>query len=622
MMNDNGLNNHKMNNTNNSGIGNNRNIMFQNRGGINQNSSNPNISIGASNNIHHITTQGNTNNNMIGQGINNYNVSSVNIHSMGNNIGMNHTKMNNNNNNGNTNNGNNNINNGEMGMTNNFNNVHANPGSSIRVAPNDDEEKKKIYQLIFDLCFSEKRESALLELSRKREKYHDIAPVLWNSFGTITTLLQEIVSIYPQLSPPLLTTSSSNRVCNSLALLQCVASHPETKQHFLNAHIPLFLYPFLNAESKNRPFEYLRLTSLGVIGALVKVDNPDVINFLLQTEIIPLCLRIMETGSELSKTVATFIVQKILIDELGLNYICATPERFYAVSTVLSNMVNALIENPSSRLLKHIVRCYLRLSENPRALEALKCCLPDSLKHVNKAFIPCLKEDPYTKKWLIQLLYNINNSEQTQNVPNHINALNNIHIHHVGPQTISTPHPVNSNNHINTLPKNNYNNIPPNINDTIIQENNNNVKNSNVGNKNNPNNYKDQTNTSNVGANSSNNNNNISNVANKPNHSKSEASNITPTMLSNNNQHNTNSQNTSTPNISNNPKTGSTNNDNITKNIAMSGNNNTSSINVGNVEASNTSNNAEIETVPTNASTNTPSTSANADTTVSSNNNK
>ena len=44
---------------------------------------------------------------------------------------------------------------------------------------------------------------------------------------------------------------------------------------------------------------HLRLTSLGVIGALVKVDDADVVNFLLQTEIIPLCLRIMETGSEL-----------------------------------------------------------------------------------------------------------------------------------------------------------------------------------------------------------------------------------------------------------------------------------------------------------------------------------
>ena len=50
----------------------------------------------------------------------------------------------------------------------------------------------------------------------------------------------------------------------------------ECKQVALNdeydvAHIPLYLYPFLNTVSKNRPFEYLRLTSLGVIGALVKV---------------------------------------------------------------------------------------------------------------------------------------------------------------------------------------------------------------------------------------------------------------------------------------------------------------------------------------------------------------
>ncbi len=119
------------------------------------------------------------------------------------------------------------------------------------------------------------------------------------------------MTIYPMLSPPALTSHASNRVCNALALLQCVASHQDTRAEFLNAHIPLYLYPFLNTVSKNRPFEYLRLTSLGVIGALVKMDDGDVINFLLQTEIIPLCIRIMETGSALSKTVATFIVQKV-----------------------------------------------------------------------------------------------------------------------------------------------------------------------------------------------------------------------------------------------------------------------------------------------------------------------
>ncbi|KNZ80127.1 Cell differentiation protein rcd1 [Termitomyces sp. J132] len=250
------------------------------------------------------------------------------------------------------------------------------------------QEDSKIYGLVVDLMDPNTREGALLELSKKREQYDDLALVLWHSFGVylyatgiMPALLQEIVSVYPQLSPPNLTAHISNRVCNALALLQCVASHPDTRQLFLNAHIPLFLYPFLNTTSKTRPFEYLRLTSLGVIGALVKQnDNNAVIHFLLSTEIIPLCLRIMETGSELSKTVAIFIVQKILLDETGLTYICHTYERFYAVGTVLSNMVNQLVETQAVRLLKHVVRCYLRLSDNLRAREALRACLPEPLR--------------------------------------------------------------------------------------------------------------------------------------------------------------------------------------------------------------------------------------------------
>ena len=216
---------------------------------------------------------------------------------------------------------------------------------------------------------------------------------------------QEIVAIYPLLSPPALTAHASNRVCNALALLQCVASHPDTRALFLQAHVPLFLYPFLNTVSKTRPFEYLRLTSLGVVGALVKVDDTDVINFLLSTEIIPLCLRTMEMGSELSKTVATFIVQKILLDSAGLGYICATAERFFAVSAVLASMVGALPDAPSARLLKHVIRCYLRLSDNARAREALRSCLPPLL--LDAGFTACLKDDVQTRGWLAQLLVNV-----------------------------------------------------------------------------------------------------------------------------------------------------------------------------------------------------------------------
>jgi CCR4-NOT transcription complex subunit 9 len=40
------------------------------------------------------------------------------------------------------------------------------------------------------------REEALQELSKKRETFTDLAPLLWHSVGTIAILIQEIVTIY------------------------------------------------------------------------------------------------------------------------------------------------------------------------------------------------------------------------------------------------------------------------------------------------------------------------------------------------------------------------------------------------------------------------------------------
>lgn len=131
----------------------------------------------------------------------------------------------------------------------------------------------------------------------------------------------------------------------------------------------------------------------------------------------------METGSELSKTVAIFIVQKILLDDIGLAYICATYERFYAVGTVLSNMVTQLVEQQTVRLLKHVVRCFLRyapwlglcraadnhrLSDNSRAREALRQCLPEPLR--DATFSSVLRDDAATKRCLAQLLINLSDN--------------------------------------------------------------------------------------------------------------------------------------------------------------------------------------------------------------------
>eukprot|EP00438_Fugacium_kawagutii_P004326 Skav220058 [mRNA] locus=scaffold1709:53891:54637:- [translate_table: standard] len=243
-----------------------------------------------------------------------------------------------------------------------------------------------------------------------REDVPDLAPLLCHS----SVLVQEVVEIYPYLKSNVpggnLTHNAANRVCNSLALLQSVASHPDTRPLFLKAQLPLLLFPILNTSSTDRPFDFVRLTSLGVIGALVKADEFEVTRFLLNTEIVPLCLRIMEHGSELSKTVAMFIVQKLLLDEQGLLFVCQSEVRFYAVAKVLATMVDGLVENPCIRLLRYVVRCYLRLCDHRTAKEVLRRSLPcalqsdPSLQQLPESILKSLEEDAATRKWLQTLL--------------------------------------------------------------------------------------------------------------------------------------------------------------------------------------------------------------------------
>ncbi|XP_041003094.1 cell differentiation protein rcd1-like isoform X2 [Juglans microcarpa x Juglans regia] len=230
----------------------------------------------------------------------------------------------------------------------------------------------------------------------------DLPLLLWNSFGTIYSLLKEILDVYRFISAQNLTQRASNR---------CVASHRDTRMRFIKARIPSYLFPLLNIENRERPYEHLRLTSLGVIGSLVKAGDAEAVSYLLENEIFIYCLRCMEVGGELSKTVATYIVQRIIINEEGLRYCCAFAQRFYTLSRALGNMLECrTAELPGKRLLKYIIYCYLRLSHNPRARDGLRTCLPASLRDPN--LINLLRDDPTTVGFLQQLLYNVSMGHQ------------------------------------------------------------------------------------------------------------------------------------------------------------------------------------------------------------------
>ncbi len=158
---------------------------------------------------------------------------------------------------------------------------------------------------------------------------------------------------------------------------------PKTRFLFLKANLHLYVYPLINSTDKKKPYEHLRVTSLGVIGALLKKDDIESIRYLVKTELIVLCLRIMKKGDPLSKSVATFIVFKILVSNVGLDYVCSTVERFNAVAQILKDMIEEMdkiyLQFPDKsdrKMYQRVVRCLLRLSETENNLLSLKQFIP------------------------------------------------------------------------------------------------------------------------------------------------------------------------------------------------------------------------------------------------------
>jgi len=125
------------------------------------------------------------------------------------------------------------------------------------------------------------------------------------------------------------------------------------------------LFPFLHQTNSSRETEYFKLTSLGIIGSLVKADKPDIIEYLLNADFVPLCLRILKFSQEISRTVAAFIVQKIIGDQGGRCYILQNQERIETVIKVLNKVVLDLTKSFSPRLSKHVVGSYQCLLELP-----------------------------------------------------------------------------------------------------------------------------------------------------------------------------------------------------------------------------------------------------------------
>ena len=308
------------------------------------------------------------------------------------------------------------------------------------ISKKEHKDEELIIKWISEIKNESTRTKAIENLTKFREKNNNLSIYLWYSRGTIAILLQEIISTYQYLSSSKLSLERSNKICAVINLFDCIASQNKTRNEFLESQIPIFLYPFLNNTNKTKHYEYLKLTSLNVIGTLVKSNDPKIISFLINTQITPLLLKIMEKGSELSRTMACCIVYKVVQDDYGIKYICEKKERYNGIIQFMRVMMKNKF---SQRLIKYILKTFLRLSDNKDARYILKNEVLKDIK--NESFVRCL--DDSSKNLLNGLLKILNEKDKTEEIKELKKDLTNNSVQNMN---------ILNNNHINNT-KNNIN---------------------------------------------------------------------------------------------------------------------------------------------------------------------
>ena len=241
-------------------------------------------------------------------------------------------------------------------------------------------EEDLIINYINELKYEQKREKAISKLSEYYDKNKNLPIYLWYSQGTMAILLQEIISTYKYFSSTKLSLEKYSKIRNLLLLLTSMTSHEEIRHKLIEAKIPIFLYPFLNSTSTAKQNEYIKLLTLTVITNLILPQDPETISFFINTQIIPILLKIIDRGPLISKVPACLMIHLIVKADEGLKYICEDKMRYSAIILFMRHMLKNK-NNP--KIIEQTLKTFLRLAENNDARIILKNTLLKEIKDKN-----------------------------------------------------------------------------------------------------------------------------------------------------------------------------------------------------------------------------------------------
>ncbi|KAM0677846.1 hypothetical protein BDAP_001524 [Binucleata daphniae] len=236
------------------------------------------------------------------------------------------------------------------------------------------------------------RKTELAEVLKIIENDPPSAIYFWEYNGIPIVLMQEMINAYQTLNTDGFTDDECTRLCTTLNIFQVLLHIKSIKEFFIDASLAFYLYPFLNVTDTSQRYENLRIASLGVVATFLSINDNTTIELIKNTEIIPLTLKIMDLGSEVSKILALHVFLKIIENKEGMEYVCQTFDRFLAISVILNSMLYQCITTPSIKLVEYILDCYIKLTEKENVKMIYRNKKPDAF--TNAEITKQMQEDP------------------------------------------------------------------------------------------------------------------------------------------------------------------------------------------------------------------------------------
>ncbi|KAH0787200.1 Cell differentiation family, Rcd1-like containing protein [Histomonas meleagridis] len=126
----------------------------------------------------------------------------------------------------------------------------------------------------------------------------------------------------------------------------------------------------------------MKLASLGIFSDLLLDDSQEIIDYYIQIDLIPILLKILKYGTDVTQIVSAFILDKIISNAHGIESICSDIEKIASVVKVLSEVVVRLCKNFVPNLSKYIVNSFNALIEKDKAKPIIVSMWNNSFKDI------------------------------------------------------------------------------------------------------------------------------------------------------------------------------------------------------------------------------------------------